>query len=171
MSLPASQRNFSSDCLRISPHRTASSRIPLRQAARNQPLSFSAPRCLVPNPVPHDLLLRPASSLVMLVLVLRFLQFASFRWPESNSAVFRNACCIMLAKTLRPLNIWYVRVCVHIIYGQMGVRKPPPASFLVGRERLAAGLCGGMGVVCGMEVKSATTFSWASRVPCCTLRA
>lgn len=116
MPLPASQRNFSSDCLRISPHRIASSQIPLRQAAWNQPLSFSAPRCLVPNPVPHDLLLRPASSLVMLGLVLRFLQFASFRWPESNSAVFRNARCIMLAKTLRPLNIYGTCACAYILY-------------------------------------------------------
>ena len=86
------------------------------QSAWNQPLSFSAPRCLVPNPVPHDLLLRPASSLVMLGLVLRFLQFASFRWPESNSSVFRNACCIMLAKTLRPLNIYGTCACAYILY-------------------------------------------------------
>lgn len=94
------------------------------------------------------------------------------------SMVRKQFCCIPLCPMYHacenlapPLYIWYVRVCVPIIYGQVGIRKPPPASFLVGRERLAAGLWGGMGVVCGMEVKSATTSSWASRVPCCTLRA
>lgn len=84
--------------------------------AWNQPLSFSAPRCLVPNPVPHDLLLRPASSLVMLGLVLCSPLFASFRWPESNSAVIRYARCIMLAKTLRPLNIYGTCACAYILY-------------------------------------------------------
>ena len=40
MPLPVSQRNFSSDCLRTSPHRTVSSRIPLRQAPGISPCHF-----------------------------------------------------------------------------------------------------------------------------------
>lgn len=164
MPLPASQRNFPSDCLRISPHRTvsfriplrqapgislhpsphriASSRIPLRQAAWNQLLSFPAPRCLVPNPVPHDLLLRPASSLVMLGLVLRFLQFASFRWPESNSAVFRYARCIMLAKTLRPLNIYGTCACAYLYIRADGNQKAAASLVPCGEGEAGGGLVG-----------------------------
>ena len=122
------------------PNRFFSDSVP--SSALHQLLSFFAPRCLVPNPVPHDLLLRPVSSLVMLGLMLRFLLFASFRWPESNSAVFRNARCLMLAKTLRPLNIYGTCACAYLYIRADGNQKAAASLVPCGEREAGGGLVG-----------------------------